>query len=386
MTHVLSILDHADHNAWKHHVVYATDDRRPGVDSYREELAQRRIPGFSVPVRQNITSHDALAIARTLALMARLRPAVVHCHSTKAGAVGRVCAALYGRKPTVFTPHSFSFQMAEKNSRKHTTLLGIERMLGRVTDRLAAVSETEYALAVNERVCPAARTALIPNGVDFRRADDARAQRQATRQSLGLGESDPVICFIGRFAPQKMPHIVVEAAASLARKGCRPTVLMLGNGPLEDDIQKLIKTRGVEQNFRWLGWQAYDDALRYLAAADIMVLPSRYEGLPYVALEAQAVGTIPILTRVPGSQDAIQEGKTGLMVPFDDAEALGDAIKVLIDDPAQRASLALAGAAYVRENFNAVQMVQSIETLYQQVTLARGKKVGVSTSAPNCPV
>lgn len=311
-----------------------------------------------------------MAMLRTLGLLRRIKPSIVHCHSTKAGVVGRMCARMFG-VPAVFTPHSFSFQMAETGTRKRRVLVGIERALGRWTDRLAAVSETERNLAVDEGVCPAARVATIPNGVDLRISDLAMSRREAIRRSLDVGEDQPVVCFIGRFAPQKMPHLVVESAEWLAGQGCRPLFWMMGNGPLEDEIKALASNKGLDGQFRWLGWQAYNDALAYLAASDIMLLPSRYEGLPYVALESQAVGTVPVLTRVPGSQDAVIADETGLLVPFDDVPALGGAVLRLIESPKERRRLACAGREYVEGSFNALKMTQSIESLYDDILRER---------------
>jgi glycosyltransferase involved in cell wall biosynthesis len=373
MTHVLSILDHADHDAREHCVIFATDDRRPGVDSYRAELDRRGIPYWTVPVRQNITPEDIFAVIKTLGLIQKIKPTVVHCHSTKAGAVGRVCARICGL-PAVFTPHSFSFQMAEPNSRKRNVLVAIERFLGQWTDRIAAVSDTERNLAVDEKICPEARVATIPNGVDLGVSDVAVARRRSIRESLQMDEDQPVVCFIGRFAPQKMPHLVVEAAEWLRNRNCKPTFWMMGNGPLEDEIKELVTSRGLDDQFKWLGWQAYNEALAYLAASDVMLLPSRYEGLPYVALEAQAVGTVPILTLVPGSQDAVVPDETGILVPFNDVPAIGDAVMRLIASPDVRRKLACAGREHVNRHFNAAQMVRSIEGLYDDILRERATR------------
>src|SRR4051812_28994033 len=81
MTHVLSIIDNADASQWEHCVIYAVDDQRPGVDRYREELKRRGIEGWEVPVRQHLTPGDAIALARTSALVGKIKPDLIHCHS-----------------------------------------------------------------------------------------------------------------------------------------------------------------------------------------------------------------------------------------------------------------------------------------------------------------
>lgn len=367
MTHVLSILDHADHDCFEHCVLYATDDMRPGVDNYRQELPARGIESWSIPVRQQISAADTRAILAAWRRIGQVRPDVIHCHSTKAGAVGRLCALLHGRIPTAFTPHSWSFQMSPRGSRKHRVLVGIERALGRRTGMLTAVSETEKQLGIQEGICPPNRARLIPNGVDFRRMDAARAARADTRTRLKLNAQETVVCFIGRFAPQKMPNLVIETAAELSRRELQPVFFLLGNGPLEAECRELAVRLGVDAQMRWFGWQDYEDALRLLAAADVMLLPSRYEGLPYVALEAQAVQTVPVVTRVPGSHETVRDGETGLVVPFDDVPALASAVQKLACQPEWRQQLGCAGREAVFQNYNATSMTRALEEVYTEL-------------------
>lgn len=372
MTHVLSFLDHADRSRFEYLMIHASDDMRPGVDNYRTELAARDVPSWSIPVRQTISAGDAKAIAATLKLIRTLKPDLIHCHSTKAGFVGRICAALAGSIPAVFTPHSFSFQMSEPGTRKHRVLLGIERSLGRKTRRIAPVSETEMKLAVDNGICAPNRAVLIRNGVHLGQSDAAIALGKTLRASLGISENEKVVCFIGRFAAQKMPELVVETALKLRERGRSATFLFLGNGPMEDQIQEMIASHGLSESCRWLGWQPYDQALGYLAASDVMLLPSRYEGLPYVALEAQAVGTVPVLTAVPGSSDAVIPGKTAIAVPFGDVDAMADAIIGLSDDAARLAAMAANGREFVAREFSAQNMARMIEGMYEDVLRETG--------------
>lgn len=371
MTHVLSFLDHADHDAWEYIVIHASDDLRPGVDTYRTELADRKIVSYSVPVRQTISPRDVIAIARTLRLVRKIKPDLIHCHSTKAGFVGRICATL-GRIPSVFTPHSFSFQMAETGSRTYRLLLAIEKALGRKTRRIAPVSETELALAVDNGICRKDKAVLIRNGVHMQQSDRAIAAAKTIRTELRIPADHVMVCFIGRFAPQKMPELVVETARALGELRHASTFLFLGNGPMEEQIQDLISAYGLQARCRWLGWQPYDKALAYLAASDTMLLPSRYEGLPYVALEAQAVGTVPVLTAVPGSSDAVIPDVTAITVPFGDVDAMASAI-VKLSDPDLRNRMAASGREFVSSQFSAANMARQIESMYASVLAVPGK-------------
>jgi glycosyltransferase involved in cell wall biosynthesis len=366
MTHVLSFLDKADRSKWDYSVLYATDDLRPGVDTYCSELAKRNIPSMTIPVRQGLEASDVVALIKTVKAIRRLRPALIHCHSSKAGAIGRT-AAMICNVPSLFTPHSFSFQLALNGSRKRRILTFIERQLGRITHDVAAVSETERDLAVNEGIAPAEKVHLIPNGVDIDKCEEAASHNAATRASLGIAPDEPVVCYVGRLAPQKMPHIVVEAAHAMIEKyGKSPLFLMVGNGPLEGEIDALIATKNLSSRVRRLGWLPHNETLRILSCADVMVLPSRYEGLPYVALEAQAVRTVPILTCVPGSQDTVIDDITGIFVPLDDPQALAAQIQRVITDKDLKARLEDGGILHIEKNYSSCVMARRIETMYRK--------------------
>ena len=369
MTHVLALLDQADHRRWDYTVLYATDDQRPGVDNYRAALADRGVKSFSIPVRQSIKATDLAALWSTVRFIKKHRPSLVHCHSSKAGAIGRVAARICGI-PTLFSPHSFSFQLAPQGSLKRKLLTRIERVLGKWTRGIAAVSESEAALAVNERIVGLEDAHLIPNGVDLEACARARDNREKTRSDMGIADNEPVVCFVGRLAKQKMPDIVVTAAGILSHGEQCPVFLMIGNGPLEAEIDAQIEVQGLENKVKRLGWRSHDETLAILASSDVMVLPSRYEGLPYVALEAQAVQTVPILTDVPGSRDAVIDGETGLLIPVDDPAALAEAIRSLLNDKPLRDRLKQDGLKYVSQRFSSRVMAQKIQSLYKD-TLGR---------------
>jgi glycosyltransferase involved in cell wall biosynthesis len=299
----------------------------------------------------------------------------VHCHSTKAGVVGRVLARLHGRIPVLFTPHCFSFQGRREGSVGRRLLIAIERVLGKVTSRLITVSEDEYNDAINLRICPPSRTEMILIGVDCVDANDAMQHAPETRRSLGLAQEDAAICFLARLCAQKNPHLVVECVSHLVSRGINPFLFSVGPGPLSEEMRELAQSLGVQNNVRWLGYQPHDEAMRILAACDVMVLPSKYEGMPAAPLEAQAVGTVPIVTPVPGSRNAIIDGVTGLFVAPDDSLALADAVEKLIGDPVLRKTLSSAGREWVNENYATTKMVKSLERLYDELTAPAKPKI-----------
>ena len=366
MTHVLSILDHANRDRFETTVIYSNDDR-PGLSNYAGALKQRDINGVPLHVLRELGPKDIGILMQVHKVIQKINPDVIHCHSTKAGLIGRSCAAMLGKKPAVYTPHAFSFHMSRPGSLKHKVLTSLERIQRPVTSRIIAISQTEFDLAVDEKICPPERVALIHNGVDLRQIDEACSHRAAKREELGAKPDEVLLCFLGRLAPQKMPHLVVEALDILRKTGMRPTLLVIGEGPSEEEIRAMVAERGLGDQFRWLGWMPHDPALQYLAAADILLMPSKYEGMPYTALEAQASRVVPVITEVPGSRDAVIHGETGLAVPYNDAQAVADAVRRLIDDGDLRRRLAEAGRDHVNRNFNVKDMVLKLEETYLEI-------------------
>jgi glycosyltransferase involved in cell wall biosynthesis len=257
----------------------------------------RRSPSGRVPVETRAISK----IAQTWA------PDLVHLHSSKAGLAGRL--ALRGRRPTLFQPHAWSFFAVGEPLR--TLALRWERAAARWADAVVCVSDGEKA--AGERAGINAVWRVVPNGIDldaFRPVVDA--ERARVRETLQLG-SGPVAVCVGRLSRQKGQDVLAEAWPAVLRRMPEAKLVFVGGGPEED----ALRDRG-----RVVGEQA--DVRPWLAAADVVVQPSRWEGLAYVVLEAMASGRGVVATDVPGMREAL--GETGTIVPPEDPELLAQAV------------------------------------------------------------
>jgi glycosyltransferase involved in cell wall biosynthesis len=257
----------------------------------------RRSPAGRVPAETRAIS----SIAKTWA------PDLVHLHSSKAGLAGRL--ALRGRRPTLFQPHAWSFFAVGEPLR--TVALGWERVAARWADAIVCVSDGEKA--AGERAGIGAAWRVVPNGIDldaFRPVADA--ERAQAREELELG-SGPVALCVGRLCRQKGQDVLADAWPAVLRRVPEAQLVFVGGGPDEEALRE----RG-----RVVGEQA--DVRPWLAAADVVVQPSRWEGLAYVVLEAMASGRSVVATDVPGMREAL--GETGTIVPPEDPELLAEAV------------------------------------------------------------
>ena len=298
----------------------------------------RRSPGPRVPA-------ETRALTR---IVAASRPDLVHLHSSKAGLAGRL--ALRGRSPTLFQPHAWSFFAVGGPVR--TAALAWERMAARWADAVVCVSEGERA--AGERAGIRTDWRVVPNGIDleaFRPASDA--ERWRAREEVGVGAGPVAVC-VGRVCRQKGQDLLVDAWPDVVRRVPDAELVLVGGGPDGDALRGRARVVGEQ-----------DDIRSWLAAADVVVQPSRWEGLAYVVLEAMASGRSVVATDVPGMRDAL--GETGTIVPPEDPGRLAEAV-------ADRLLNGAPGAA-VRERVEALHNVSrataAMARLYDEVLESR---------------
>lgn len=266
---------------------------------------------------------------RTLAAaVAAQRPDVVHLHSAKAGLSGR--ALLRGRVPTIFQPHAWSYEALDGRARG--AAVHWERSAARWARSIVCCSEDEADSG--RRAGIRGDVLVVPNAVDVERfsplAPEGRAER---RRALGLAE-DPVAVCIGRLSPQKGQDLLVEAWPAVAAAVPGATLVLVGDGPSE---ARLRDAAGGRSDIRIVGPSS--DVPGWLAAADVAVLPSRYEGMALGAIEALASGTPLVTSAADGMREVVGEGgeAAGRIVPVGDVAGLASAVVERLLDPALRA-------------------------------------------------
>jgi glycosyltransferase involved in cell wall biosynthesis len=254
----------------------------------------------------------------------REQPALVHLHSSKAGLAGRL--AIRGRLATVFQPHAWSFEAVRGPIRAGALLW--ERRAARWGTAIVCVSEAERSLG--ERHGIKASWRVIPNGVDLEAWPEASdEERPAARGRLGLDERPTVVC-VGRLSRQKGQDVLLEAWPAIVEGVPEAQLVLVGDGP---DEQSLRSSAGPRVHL--VGKRA--DVADWLAAADVVAFPSRWEGMSLGMLEAMATGRSVVASDVGGAREALG-GEAGAVVPPGDAAALASGIVERLRDPARTAA------------------------------------------------
>ncbi|WP_327236181.1 glycosyltransferase family 4 protein [Streptomyces sp. NBC_01317] len=295
-------------------------------------------------------------------LVEDVRPDLVHAHSAKAGLAGRL--AVRGRVPTVFQPHAWSFEAVGGV----TGLLARrwERWATRWTDRVVCVSEAERRTGEDAGV--RASWAVVHNGVDldrFRPAAEPAADPAALRAALpllaGLPATAPLVVCVGRLCRQKGQDILLRAWPLIARQVPGARLVLVGEGPessaLRDAAPPSVLFAG-----------AVPDATPWYRAADLVVLPSRWEGMAVAPLEAMACGRPVVLSDVDGARESLPPGREALcLVPPEDPPALAEAVSALLRDRPLREAVGSQGRRHVLSSYDVRQTARAIADVYRDV-------------------
>jgi len=316
---------------------------------------------------------DARAILRLARLIRRERPTILHTHTAKAGAVGRLAALLAGRSRPPIVVHTFHGHVLRGYFNPIATrgFRVLETLLARTTTTLVAVSPEVRDDLVRLRVAPASKFAVVRLGIELdRRVGNDETTRAATRRLLGVGDDPFVIGWVGRMTAVKRTDVVVRVLGKLVERGVDARLLLVGDGPDRDDLERYAHELGVVRRCLFLGYQ--DDVARWYNAIDALLLPSVNEGTPVSVIEALAAERPAVATKVGGTPDVIRDGVDGFLVDPADGDALAARLAELAGDPQRRSEMGAAGRARVLERYAVDRLVDDIDRLYRRLLGERG--------------
>jgi len=330
----------------------------------RAEAAGLRV----VPLRHMATGRgiypwvDVHAFRELSSQLAAGKFDVVHTHSAKAGALGRLAARSLGVPAVVHSFHGFPFHDFQSRPVRRG-LLAIERRLARMTDYFLTDGTMVAAEAIRLQLAAPDRIRAIASPIDDDIPLVSEASRAAARRLLGIPEGAKVVGTAARLGSQKAPLDMVAAFAALGR----PDVYMvwIGDGDLRGKTERSIERKGLRDRFLLLGDR--NDVSRLLPGFDVFAMSSLYEGLPCAVVEAMACGVPVVATAVNSVPEIVVSGKTGLLARPGDPASLSRALAYALEHREEAARMAAAARVHVADRFRPEVLGQDLTEVYETV-------------------
>lgn len=330
-----------------------------------EEVRARGIPLTIMPelLREVSPANDLKALLKLAQMMRNGRYHIVHTHSSKAGVLGRVAAKIARVPVIVHTVHGWSFheQMSPRKLRFYVALEKIGDWCGHETIVVAAKDREK---GVAQGIKSAAHYPLIRSGIELDRFGHPQIPPAAMRQQLGIPANAPVVGSVTRLSAQKAPLDMAAAFAHIAQARPDAWFVIVGDGPLRPDVEHALQKAGIAAQTVLTGLRR--DVPELMAAFDVFVLSSLWEGLPRVLPQAMASGLPIVCTLADGSAEAIVEGENGFLSPKGQPAHLAAHVIRLLQDGELRRRMGENGRLRAPE-FGAEKMVADIDALYRRL-------------------
>jgi len=334
----------------------------PLLDALAPDLAGVRVATLAVEAERWTRPGE---VRRLAAFMARLRPDVVNPHLFRSVAVAAPVARLLGVPAVVETYHG---REGWRTGRLKGSFLP-DRLVARLVDRVIAVSEAARAFLVGVKGYPADRVVVVPNGRDLSVFAPGR-HRERVRKALGLDAHAPVVLVVGRLEAQKGHAYLLEGWPEVVGELPDARLLVVGDGSLRGSLEARAAALGLGPTVTFTGFR--DDVPALLDAADVVALPSLYEGMPLTAIEAAAMARPVVATAVDGTPEVVRHDVTGLLVPPADPRALAAALRALLRDPARARRLGERARGWALERFDLARHVEATAAVYRAAARVRG--------------
>ena len=307
---------------------------------------------------------DLKALFQIRNMVRSLNPEIVHTHSSKAGILGRWAAKLSAREvKLVHTVHGFAFSPFHGRF-SSTVYKTLERLTAPITDLFLFVTDEDRKEAERLGLLKRSSWAIVRSIVGVERFRQAASRRKELREKMGISLSTPVIGGLFPFKPQKDPLGFIEIANLVHQRLPQALFLVGGDGVLRREMERLIEELGLREWVRLLGWQ--ERAEEFLPLCDTLLLPSLWEGLPQVLVQAMACNTIPVASSVNGTKELLREGRNGLLFsPRDYREGASKVLQSLEDKTFRE--IFPEEAKKTLEGFIPLEMVALQERLYQKL-------------------
>jgi len=328
------------------------------------ELKQLGFKVVNINMKRAISPlYDLKALLQINKYLKTHKTDLVHLHSSKAGFLGRL-AAKWNRVPCIYNPHGWSFNIKTNSIKKNLYKL-LEKVAVNWTDKIVAISGSEYQSALNEKICGSKKLILIENGIDISKyvfeSDDV------FKKQLGITEKERIVGMCARLSKQKDPLTFIEIAKCVTEQYPKCKFMLVGDGELREQVENKIKKLQLKEKVILTGWTSHPE--KYINIFDIGVLTSIWEGFGLSLAEYMACGKPIVASRVDGIPFVVRDRIDGyLCEPGNIREFSNFIIKILKnDDLYKKISTTIVERA--KNNFDINRVSKQHEKLYEELIL-----------------
>jgi len=295
---------------------------------------------------------------------------VVHTHNSKAGFIGRLSAKLARVPVIVHTVHGFAFHQQELPWRRFL-FRNLERLASHWCDKMIFISQPLVDWALEEKIGSAGRMARIYSGIEMDRFHPVSEEgKKNLKRKWGLHEQDAVIGIVSKLWEGKGHALLIRAFKEIRREKPQARLVIVGEGSLMESLKDLVTQLELSDAVIFTGF--LEDVPQILATFDVAVLPSYFEGMGRVLLEAMAMEKPVVGTAVGGIPDLIEQGMNGYLVSPGSEKELAAAVLKILDDKSLALKMGQAGRRKMTDRFSAESMVRSIENVYSELLKKKG--------------
>ncbi|MDO5295842.1 MAG: glycosyltransferase family 4 protein [bacterium] len=343
------------------------------VTKFRADLEASGAEVIDIPIARRISPlQDFISLLKLIRLIRRLRPQLVHTHTSKAGFIGRLAARLCGVPHIVHTVHELP-----QNAAHSPWLIKFYQYLEKfaaqyLCDHLITVSQPNYQQITSLGIASPEKLTLIREGLDHSKYEpyhrqNAPGQRSAAeiRAEFAVPDGAPLICSVGRLEEAKGHSDLLRAFQQVSAILPQARLVIVGGGHLQGQLQKELLELGLQGHAVLAGWR--DDMLDILAACDLYALASHYEGLGIATMEAMALERPVVCTGVGGVLDVVIDGVTGHLAPAHNPRAFAEKMLDLLNNPDKARQFAEAGYRRVQEEFHDDTANKATLALYREI-------------------
>jgi glycosyltransferase involved in cell wall biosynthesis len=359
--HVIDIAKKIDKSEFQIDIVYSTKRNKNFVPVSNNIFHK----AYGLPISRSGSFSDISNILRIRKIIKENKYDIVHCHSTKAGFVGRLAAFISNHPNVVYSPHGFMFCDTRIQLRR-LLYLYLEKYLGYITNKIIAVSGSERDLALRHKIVPNDKIITLYNSIDPSDYDD-HIYKNRVPEKLLQKNSEIILGTVGRLYYQKDPITLIKSFKIINDSFPNTKLVFVGDGPLLDKCQRLINQLGLQDKIKLEGFQK--NSKEYYKIFDIFILSSHYEGLPYALLEAMIMGIPSVGTDVVGIKDLIINGETGYLVQEEDYIGLANAVIKLLNNPKMLSVFSENSRRMTQSNYNFNDGIKEYEEFYNSQCL-----------------